>query len=328
MKGPFIYLLKMKILKKYNILTLLGLHLLLILFIRNALYPIHFAHQDFAFPFELLVFLDSGNLLLLWLISRRIFSNYSFLPSLIYAVIPWSGYLVSAESSYIYLLSLLLLIFFIYVYFKSKRILGFVLIIPLFLGLKNVLGGEVKIFSDPGLLNMVNSYQGAAKEIGFGNLARISENKYLFFTEYVLLKYMKQLVPTTYFTSQEKLLNFSFSSPIYFGFLPPFLYGLYVLSKSPFLLRSILISTLLVIPSVLAKQMVDLNRLFIFSPVIIFVISYGLMKLYEQRKRTSFFLILTLILVIFQLVVTISDIQFKEKDRYIKYFGQDYEVGK
>lgn len=196
--------------------------------------------------------------------------------------------------------------------------------------LKNILNNEVKIFSDPGLLNMVNSYQGEASQANLGKFAKISENRYVFFTEYIFLKYLKQLVPSTYFTQQEKLLNFSFSPPIYFGFLIPFAFGLYRILKSSSLRKALFLSTLLVIPSVLAKSMVDLNRLFIFMPVIILVSTFGLILLFEQKKKKkiAIFLAITIFLIILQALVTISDIQLREKDRYIKYFGQNYEIGK
>ena len=145
----------MKLLNKYSILILLGLHFLFIIFIKNTLLPIHFVQKDFSLPFELLVVLDLGNLILIWLISKKIFSKFIFVPPLIYAVIPWSSYLVFAGSFYIYLLFLVLLTLFIFISLKSKKILTVIMIIPLFLGFNHILEGEVKIFSDPGLLNMV-----------------------------------------------------------------------------------------------------------------------------------------------------------------------------
>jgi len=195
-------------------------------------------------------------------------------------------------------------------------------------GFKNILSNEVQIFADPGLMNTVNSYQGAAKQKGLGLLARISENKYLFSVEYVILKFTKQITPPTYFTPQEKLLNFSFTPPIFLGLLVPFLFSLYQILKSSFLRRNLFLSSLLVIPSVFSKQMVDLNRLIIFMPVVTLIISYGFIKLYEQGKdKEKAFLILTLFLVTFQLLVTLSDINLRERSRFIKYHSQDYEIG-
>lgn len=210
------------------------------------------------------------------------------------------------------------------------------LIFPLFflilsnqVGFRNILNEEVKIFSDPGLINTVNSYQGAAKEEGLGILARISENRYIFSAEYILLKYIKSLTPATFFTSQEKLLGFSFSPPIYLGFVVPFFYGLYQILQFSNIRKILLLSALLIIPSVLAKPMVDLNRLILFLPVVIFVMSYGFIKMIEKKgKKAYLLLILTIAIIFLQLFVTISDIRFREKDRFIKYYGQNYELGK
>lgn len=219
--------------------------------------------------------------------------------------------------------------------FKTSIVLLFILVLPLlFLIVKNNSAFksnfvyEVQIFSDPGLLNSINRYQGAATEAGFKNLARISENKYIFYAEYFLGKYASQMVPETLFTPQYKLLGFSFNPPILLGFLIPFGYGLYKLLQNPKARRILLISTLLVIPSVLAKDLVSLNRLILFCPVVIIVISYGLIQFYENRKNNTarIFLILTLILVIFQLIVVLADIKVRETQRFDAYFGKNYEL--
>lgn len=387
-----------KFFEKYFIVIILLTHQLLIIFIHNVLYPIHFAPKNFFFleligskfdiTYELFFILDAANLILLWLISKLIFKNkFSIIPPFIYSIIPWSSYLVAAGSFYVYLLFILLIIVYgllkiesnkkmgsfllvggilggVYSSFlflillplilcllsilklipfkslKSLFVISFLLILPLLfliytnlLGFKNILNGETQIFSDPGLINTVNSYQGAVREAGFVNLARIAENRYIFATEYIFLKYMKSLVPVTYFTSQEKLLFFSFSPPIYLGFLIPFLYGLYQLITSSILKKAFLVSTFLTIPSILSKPMIDLNRMIIFAPVVIFIITYGIITLYEQRKNkskkiASVFLMLTMALVIFQLLVILSDISLREKDRYATYYKQDYELEK
>lgn len=387
----------MKNLKEYSVIIgIILIHQLWVIFIQNFLYPIHFApHNFFIFgligkeatisPLELSL-LNVGNIVIIWLISRRIFTNmFSLVPSLIYVISPWSSYLLIAGSFYIYLSFLILLFSYGLLLIKSDQkywgtilvlvtatiasyssvllsillpfviiliiifgvisfnrlkkigILLIILILPLLfsifnnrLNFNNIFNSEITIFSDPGLLNTVNSYQGAARQDNLGGLAKISENKYIFFTEFVLIKYIKQLVPSTYFTSQEKLLNFSFSPPIYLGFLIPFVFGLYIIFNKTTLRKVIFLSSLLVIPSVLAKQAVDLNRLLIFAPVIIFIISYGLSALYKRRKDkvAGVFLIITLFLVAFQLLVVLSDIQIREKNRYIKYFGENYGINK
>jgi hypothetical protein len=191
---------------------------------------------------------------------------------------------------------------------------------------KNVIQNQVQVFADPGIVNTVNSYQGSARKENLGILARISENKYLFSGEDLLLKYVEQFAPATSFTSQEKLLEFSFSSPIFLGFLIPFFYGIYLLLKSANARKIIFVSTFLVMPSVLSQELVNLNRLVIFMPVIIFIISYGLIKLIEQKSKKRIYVLIFVVLIILQMFITISDIKTKEKARFNEYYGQNYEV--
>lgn len=221
---------------------------------------------------------------------------------------------------------------------KKSKAIGIsllLLILPLiFLILRNPIGfkssfnKDVQIFSDPGLLNTINHYQGAAEKTGFKFFARISENKYLFSSEYLVSKYINQLIPETLFTSQYRLLGFSFSPPIFLGFIIPFFYGLYKLLQKAGPRKIIFASTLLVLPSVLANDLVSLNRLILFSPVIIFVISFGLIYLLDSRKNKNakFFLVLTILLILFQLIVTLIDIKTRETLRFESYFGKKYEL--
>jgi len=216
-------------------------------------------------------------------------------------------------------------------------ILIFALLVPLIFLIianpsasKNILNYEVGIFSDPGLQNTVNVFQGSAKIAGFGPLAKLSENRYLYFSEFAFLKICKYFVPSTYFTSQEKLLNFSFSPPLYFGFLIPFAWGLWNLAKISLSRKILIFSSLLLIPAFLSKQLVDLNRLIIFYPILIFVTTYGLAQLgkHKKEKVAYLFLILAILLVIFQFLVTISDINLRENERFNRYLGQNLELGK
>lgn len=252
------------------------------------------------------------------------------------------GSVISIYSSSIFIalipIGFILLIFLKIINLKQLKYSIFVLILlilPLVIfinkntvGFKNTFSRNVRIFSDPSLLNSVNRFQGAAGEIGLKNLSRISENKYIFFTEYSLLKYTTQLVPKTFFTPEYKLLGFSFSPPIFIGFVIPFIYGLYLALKKAELRNILFVSTLLTIPSILANEQVALNRLILFSPVIFILISYGLINFYEERKKNVArnFLALTIFLVIFQLFVTINDIRFRESQRFVQYFGNKYEI--
>ena len=195
-------------------------------------------------------------------------------------------------------------------------------------GFKNSLSNQAMIFEDPSLLNSINKFQGAATEKGFKKLARISENKYIFFSEYLGFKYITQFVPVNFFTPQYKLLGFSFSPPIFVGLAIPFTYGLYLALSKKGLRKIIYISTILAIPSIMAHDQVSLNRLILFSPVVILLISYGLISLYNKRSNiiARNFLVLSLILVVFQLFVTLYDVKYREEKRFAAYFGKKYEL--
>jgi hypothetical protein len=196
------------------------------------------------------------------------------------------------------------------------------------LAFKNTLNRELLVFSDPGIVNTANRFQGAAAESGLKPLARLSENKYIFYSEYFLLKYTDQLVPVTFFTPQYRLLGFSFTPPIFLGLLIPFLYGLYTLILKSNTRKFLLISTILTIPSVIGKDLVSLNRLILFSPVIVFIIISGLIHIFklENKKLSRILFISTIFLVIFQLFITLGDIKMREKLRFESYFGNNYEM--
>lgn len=383
-----------KLMKYFALPGILLAYVFFTVYLKQVLFPIHYVSHNFFFfeligksgslSFEFLLLLSAGIVILLWLIGRLIFNNsYALLPSIIYAISPWASYLVVAESFYIFLLFLLLVVFYGLLLIKSGQVkwgliltiggsvicmyssvillilipiiflfliflklialnsfkiyfaILILLLLPLFFliyknqtGFKQIVSIETKIFSDPGLINNVNSYQGAARDANFGSLAKISENKYIFISEYVLIKYSKQLIPTTYFTQQEKLLNFSFIPPLYLAGLIPFLYGLYKIIQMPVMRKNLLLSTMLVIPSVLSEQIVDLNRLILFFPVIILLTTYGVTELAKQRKNTHFFLTFLLFLVVVQSLFTLYDINIREKGRYIKYFNQNFQIGK
>lgn len=387
----------MQNLKSFSFLIgILVIHQLWVMFIQGILHPVHFTPHNFFIleligkkvniPTELIFFLDTANIILIWLISRRIFAGFnSFIPAVIYATLPWSGYLVAAKSFYILLAFLTLLIFYGFLLINSKEkrpfwesiltitattftiygsllmlfivpllfiviyifrifptnnlrsifyviiVLSLPLLISIYvniLAFQNILQREITIFSDPGLINMANSYQGAARQANLGILARTAENKYIIHLEYIFLKLSKHLTPSTYFTSQEKLLNFSFTPPIYLGFIIPFAFGFYQILKSPHFIKWLILSVPLVIPSMLSKQMVDLNRLFILLPVLILIITFGSIFLFKQKKNIYLALIgISIFMVIFQAFVTISDIQLREKARFVRYFGDKIEIG-
>src|SRR5581483_4919479 len=129
----------------------------------------------------------------------------------------------------------------------------------------------------------------------------------------------------TYFTPQEKLLNFSFSPPIYFGLMIPFLFGLYKLIKNVKSYQIILLTSLtLIIPSLLAKDLVNLDRLILIMPSIIFLISYGLVSIFQQKSlKSKIALWIVIILVVVQVLVSLTDISTREYLRFQRYFGEN-----
>lgn len=231
----------------------------------------------------------------------------------------------------------------IFIKFMTSKKISFSLFIivlfclPLFIsmfrnqvGMRNIYHNQITLFADPGHINVVNAFQGESSKAGFNLLSKMAENKYIYLFKYSMLKAVKHIIPSTFFTSQEGLLKFSFTPPIYFGFLTPFLYGLYLTLKSSTLRAGLIVSFVLLIPSFVSKQIIDLNRLVLFEPVIIFIIALGLVKITREKKDRIFKLMLTLtiILVLTQFLVTIFDINFREYERFERYFGGSLQIGK
>lgn len=226
-----------------------------------------------------------------------------------------------------------------FVTFKKIKFALFIILLfclPLFIasfknqvGIRNIYNNQVTLFLDPGLINNVNLFQGESSQAGYIFLAKLAENKYIYLSKYLSFKAIKHITPSTFFTSQEGLLKFSFSPPIYFGFLIPFLYGLYLILKSPIFRTYLSVSLILLIPSFVSKLLINLNRLVLFEPVIIFIISLGLIKIAERKKERifKFVLVLTIILVLIQFLVTIFDINFREYARYERHFGGALRIG-
>lgn len=252
------------------------------------------------------------------------------------------GSLMSIYSSLLMLiifpLVIIVLVLNKFIDFKTIRYSVFLIILfclPLFIlmiknqvGLKNIYNNQVKVFSNPGFLSASNQFQGESQKAGMAVFAKLTENKYQYISKVFLLKSIKHLTPSTFFTPQEKLLTFSFSPPIFFGFLTPFLYGLYLILCTKTLRYYLLSCLVLIIPSLFSKFTVDLNRLVLLEPVIVFVISFGLIKFIEnQEKRYRVLLLVTILLVVAQFLVTISDIDLREYPRYMRYFGGRLEIG-
>ncbi|MCL4415383.1 MAG: hypothetical protein M1365_01585 [Actinobacteria bacterium] len=193
------------------------------------------------------------------------------------------------------------------------------------LGLRNIISNEINFLSDPGLINGLNVFRGESEKQGFGKFSKISENKYVYLSRYMVLKFTQNIFPSTFFTSEEKLVGFSFAPPVYLGLLIPFLYGVYLALASKTLKKVLLLSLVLVIPSFLSKKIVDLNRLILFEPIIIFMIIYGLERLNDKKNKINIvILVLCSVLLITQLIVTVSDINFREYPRFKRYYENVY----
>lgn len=377
----------------FLIITLI--HQLFIIYVQGVLFPSRFSPHNlfftnlieisYHFTFRSFFFLETINLVLLWLIGKRIFFKNSLILPIIFALSPWGIYLTAAESFYIFLLFLLLLIIYglILIRENEKRWGNFLIIVPsviaiycsfffliliptLFVlmkvfkifsikdlkipivliaafalpifsltynnkpGFKNIINQEINIFSDPGIINNINRFQGEARKDGFGIISKISENKYIFYPEFILLKFIKEITPATFFTSQEKLLNFSANPPILLGFLIPCFFGFYEVLKNSFLRKIALLSSISILPSILSNQIVDLNRLILFAPIIFTLISYGIIIMSKKillKKIVYFFFTLMIFLVISQLIITILDIKIKEKSRYLLYYKPGSQIG-
>ncbi|MBI2596850.1 hypothetical protein HYW41_01725 [Candidatus Daviesbacteria bacterium] len=374
------------------LILIIGLNQIFIAFIVKELYPIHLPLQKLFFfdLIELNVYIPEigiylvniFNLILIWLISKQLFSsNKSLIPVALFAFSPWSSYLIVTQSMNIYLLCLILMSALGFLLIKSrKRLLGVILFalgvilsfyssflsfvfLPIILGLilfkfnyikeiktsfililifcmplifyffrnligvKNIYERQITFFSDSSLIAVVNNFQGNTKKAGFGLLSKAIENKYLYISEYSLLKILKNLTPTTYFTSQEKLVGFSFSPPILLGFLIPFLYGITIIIFSPTLRKYLSLSAVLIIPSFLSKSLVDMENLIFLEPIIILIISFGLINL-KSNKRYKGFLYLTFVLILIQLIVIIFDINQREYLRFVRFYGANLVIGR
>ncbi len=185
----------------------------------------------------------------------------------------------------------------------------------------NLFNNSFTITSDIGIINYVNDLRGQPDTQIDRLINRITENRYVYISSFLIYKFIGNLVPAVYFTAQEKLLNFSFSPPLMVGFLIPFFYGLYKLiitNKLKFLIAAVS----LVLPSFLGLAWVDLNRLFLIFPGIIYLITIGFTGLTEKGKRAKIILYFALLLIALQYLVVISDINIRDIHRAADLFSK------
>lgn len=305
------------IVKFWKILAIVYIGIIFRALIIRSLYPIHDGKE---FLWWVTILIGIGNAILIWLIGRKFFNGKIALFALIlYAISPWFAYLEAAGSIYIFVLFLLLITFYgIGQLEKNRKFLMIVVVLVVAILLYGDLLKGSTLFSDIGIINTVNQFQGETRETELRFIGRFAENRYIYFAQYLTFNFLKHFTPAVYFTPEYKLLNFSFSPPILMGFLIPLFLGLVGWSKIWEKYKMVTLTPLLlIIPSVLSKQSPSLSKLVIFAPIIIFTISYGFITFLLKPKNMLFrtLLLTTLLLVVIQMIVVIIDILFREPVR-------------
>lgn len=190
---------------------------------------------------------------------------------------------------------------------------------------KNLIIINANFFQDPGILNIVNQLRGESDSANFSKLGKIIENKYLYIGEKILLNFSMNFSPSLLFSSQFKLYNFSFSPPIFLGFIIPFVIGIFMLKRNmKYLLVSVGLILGLSLPSVLDSRSPNLEKLVLISPVIYMYIALGLVTITKNIKifRPTKLLLIVILIVSIQALFVIADIDLREKTRFDTIYGQ------
>lgn len=242
------------------------------------------------------------------------------------------GLLILSHLVFIVLLPILL----IYFYGHSKKIITSLVIITLFtlgLGFWNTIAfvetikQDISIFEDPGLINSVNTFQGNLRDAGFSFFDKIVINKYEYYFIHLVRVILIHISPVSYFTAQYSMYGFSNLAPISVGFLIPCMVGLWAFFVSTDMRKKMILFLLgigLMIPSIVSKKVPDMERLVLFSPIIILLIIVGFNYLWMQKKLLGrVLIIISLSLLLFQNVVFMGDVASKEHFRYQEFLGRD-----
>lgn len=306
-----------KVLEKLCILVILLLATLFRFFIFNSIHPVS---QDF----QAHLVIGSLNIILLWLIIRKRNNFVALVSSFLYAISPWAAYSDVFGSSFTLYLLFLLIFLFGFTFIKSKI---FFMGIIIFMSVIFILyRSEISLFENVGLINSVNEFRGETNQTIFAKFGKLIENRYIYLSEHLIFNILKQFTPATYFTNQVPMFNFSFSPPIYLGFIIPFSFTLFELIKTfgRNMIFKLSLVILLMLPSILYKSSPDLSRLILISPVIFFIISKGLYELILniKRKKFKFLIFITIFLVTLQFFLTLSDIAIREPVRYQALINQ------
>lgn len=187
----------------------------------------------------------------------------------------------------------------------------------------NYYKNNITLFNDVGIVNSVNVYRGESVNAGFGAFSRVFENRYVYLSLHSLIQFLKQLTPVFYFTPEVKMYGFSFTPPILTPVLIPFLVGLYKIInslKGHKLLGLFIISISLTFPSTVSQYTPDLSKLIIFSPIVFFIISYGIVNyLITSKERLIRIMFIGIILLtLAQGLVIVTDIGLREPVRLEK----------
>jgi hypothetical protein len=189
---------------------------------------------------------------------------------------------------------------------------------------KHVIGQEVTIFQDVGLINAVNRFQGESNNAHIGLIGRLIENKYSYLSLKTINNFMVHFFPFTYFTSNFKILSFSQESPILIGLIIPFFFGLGEIVKQKKWPVYLILFILLILPSFLASNAPDLNRLFLVAPLIFLVVAIG----FENLQIHKNFFWLAVVLIFSQEIMILTDIYLREGPRLlpmvIRAYGKKY----
>ncbi len=195
-----------------------------------------------------------------------------------------------------------------------------------FAAFKNIASNQITFLADPAVYHNVDIFQGESKAAGYKIVSRLVENKYLYISKYLLLKFLTNINPLIFFTAQEKMLGFSFTPPFYLGLLIPFFFGLYKLLQTKQIKKLILLSVILTLPSFFGQSLIDLNRVVILAPVILFVIIFGLWEIYQIKSFTikKTILGLMMLMLIVQVLSMCFDIRMREYPRFLRYQSNFY----
>lgn len=184
--------------------------------------------------------------------------------------------------------------------------------------IRNIFFSQLALFSNVGLVNAVNTFRGELLGTPYYKIGKLVENRYFYLSEHFFLNFLNHLSPVTYFTPQFKLLGFSFSPPIFVGWLVPFFYGL---KKTRRYLNKERLAVLfvLLLPSILSRESPDLTKAVLLSPILFLAIAAGVVRLYKSQSFIlRLLLLVSVCLVLFQGLVTMADISNREPVRLMK----------